>query len=1103
MSSMDALAVLGMRDAVKQPGLNVTIYYVPFSTTADSTTEESAYNSQVNVIKVTDERNNSTTFSFDALNRETGTTDALGDITTYVYNSDGDLTENEEPTPAGQTARTTIYTYNSMNELTVSTDPLGSATTYGYDADGNQVTVRDPMNRVTTTEFDALDRPIVVIDPMGNATTTTYDADDEVVQTVDPMGRITTATFSVRGWVPTVTDPLDLTTTYTYNSTGQTTSEAQQSAGDDGPEYTSTSYNADEELIGESDALGDFTTYNYDGMGNMIGTTDPNGNTTTYSYDDTNELTTVTNALGIATVYGYDASGNQITVTDGLGHTATTLYDAIDRATTMISATGGITTITYDAAGRETSLTDPDGNKTQWAYDADDRLTTVTELNGHTIIYSYNNDAEVVDTTDADGRRTTYSYNADGDQIGETWVGASPAEKITYTYDADNEMTGASDSFATVTFTYTADGQVQTAGTTGPGSGQPSVLLSYTYDPAGSKTSITDNLSSAGITAYGYNAVEEVTAVATSYGSTAGPQVAIGYDSGGRLTSADRTIGGSGTSVSTTFSYDAANRETGINDQVTTYSSGGTSGGSTAPLATYVYGYDSANRVTTEVDAEGTYTYTYDKANELTGVDENGAPVGTYSYDLNGNRTGTGYSTTVMNETATSLGITYTYDNAGNMISAKNGTTTTTYTYDFDNRLTEVTQNGTIIATYVYDALNRRIGIDDNGTQTWTVYDGTNPYADFSGSGTLEERYMSGPGVVNGAIVDQLLARTSSSGTTAWYLTDKLGSVRDIVSSSGTELDHIVYDSFGDIVTQTDAANGDRFKFAGMEYDASTGQYYDKARYYDPATGTFMGQDPTGFASGDENLERYVGNNPTDFVDPTGLSGGGDDPGAQAAQAAKQQAETVAQTMDRIMREVEASAAVSVTVKQMLANMVAQRNTHITQQQTTILTIQNLAIKVKNMEAAAQQGKNIGAKMLTNQSEISQANQAILIDQYRLQATLTRQLSNDMKAEVKAVEGIQMIANISVYVKAKLTQNNMFALLTREIEYNNAKSAGAAASMGEVAASQEAETNQINAKNAADMKQNAANQAAQAKAQAAEQQQQNPGQPKPPGAGNP
>ena len=174
----------------------------------------------------------------------------------------------------------------------------------------------------------------------------------------------------------------------------------------------------------------------------------------------------------------------------------------------------------------------------------------------------------------------------------------------------------------------------------------------------------------------------------------------------------------------------------------------GSGGGTTTPLATYLYGYDSADRVTTMVDADGTYTYTYDNANELTAASKNGTQVESYAYDANGNRTGTGYSTTVMNETATSPNTTYTYDAAGNMITSKTGSTTTTYTYDFHNRLTGVKQGGTVIATYAYDALGRRIGIDDSGTQIWTVYDGTNPYADFNGSGTLQEHYVFGPGVV-------------------------------------------------------------------------------------------------------------------------------------------------------------------------------------------------------------------------------------------------------------------------------------------------------------------------------------------------------------------
>ena len=95
--------------------------------------------------------------------------------------------------------------------------------------------------------------------------------------------------------------------------------------------------------------------------------------------------------------------------------------------------------------------------------------------------------------------------------------------------------------------------------------------------------------------------------------------------------------------------------------------------------------------------------------------------------------------------------------------------------------------------------------------------------------------------------------------------------MRDIVDASGNELDHVVYDSFGNIVTETNAANGDRFKFAGMQYDTATGLYYDHARYYAAAIGRFTSQDPKGFAAGDANIYRYVENDPTNLIDPTGL----------------------------------------------------------------------------------------------------------------------------------------------------------------------------------------------------------------------------------------
>jgi RHS repeat-associated protein len=54
------------------------------------------------------------------------------------------------------------------------------------------------------------------------------------------------------------------------------------------------------------------------------------------------------------------------------------------------------------------------------------------------------------------------------------------------------------------------------------------------------------------------------------------------------------------------------------------------------------------------------------------------------------------------------------------------------------------------------------------------------------------------------------------------------------------------------------------------EFVALLGLYYYKARFYDPSLGRFLQTDPVGTAD-DLNLYAYVGNNPVNRVDPTGL----------------------------------------------------------------------------------------------------------------------------------------------------------------------------------------------------------------------------------------
>jgi RHS repeat-associated protein len=67
------------------------------------------------------------------------------------------------------------------------------------------------------------------------------------------------------------------------------------------------------------------------------------------------------------------------------------------------------------------------------------------------------------------------------------------------------------------------------------------------------------------------------------------------------------------------------------------------------------------------------------------------------------------------------------------------------------------------------------------------------------------------------------------------------------------------------------SAGRDRCSWTGRQFDAAIGLQYNRARYYDPATGRWMGEDPMGFDAGDGNFFRYGSGQPTNKTDPSGL----------------------------------------------------------------------------------------------------------------------------------------------------------------------------------------------------------------------------------------
>jgi RHS repeat-associated protein len=285
---------------------------------------------------------------------------------------------------------------------------------------------------------------------------------------------------------------------------------------------------------------------------------------------------------------------------------------------------------------------------------------------------------------------------------------------------------------------------------------------------------------------------------------------------------------------------------------------------------------ESVSRITQIEDLDGLTTYAYDDRDQLTGAvhADTANPDETYEYDANGNRLSShlhdaNYETDSHNRLVSDGTYNYAYDAEGN--------------WDHRNRLTRVADKDAgdqVLQTveFTYDAFNRRISkslttaTDD--IITHFIYDGANVLLDFvdnDGPGPnapqLAQRYLHGPAI------DQILAQDDGAGNVLWMLADHLGTVRDLVDSTGAVVNHLKYDSYGNVIAETNVAVESRYLFTGREFDDEIDLYYYRARYYDAATGRFVGEDPIGFLSGQSNFYGYVANTPARLRDPFGLAG--------------------------------------------------------------------------------------------------------------------------------------------------------------------------------------------------------------------------------------